>query len=131
VFCFFWIFFFHLQVTATSICEYDISAASFGLSSHSLDAVSGGSPADRANTFREVLEGKKGPYRDFIVMNAAAGLYACGLANDWKNAAEKVQSSLDSGAAKATTEHYIRLTQSMASLAPTTSALAPTHPADK
>ena len=64
-----------------------------------LDDLQGGDPARNAEIARQVLGGASGPQRDIVLVNAAAGLVAAGLAGDLKSAMAKAAESIDSGAA--------------------------------
>ncbi|WP_287152636.1 anthranilate phosphoribosyltransferase [Candidatus Solincola tengchongensis] len=60
----------------------------------------GGSAEDNACIIRdEVLSGKPGPRRDISVLNAAAALYAAGMAADLQEGISLAQESVDSGRA--------------------------------
>ncbi len=48
----------------------------------------------------EILSGAEGPRRDIVLMNAAAGLVAGGLAADLRSAMTMAARSIDSGAAR-------------------------------
>ena len=65
-----------------------------------LDDLRGGDAATNADLLVRVLEGEKGPRRDIVVANAAAGLVAAGMAADWREGVSRAQESLDSGAAR-------------------------------
>jgi len=71
----------------------------FGVPRASLDALAGGDAADNARITREVLGGMKGPRRDIVVVNAAMGLLAAGLASTPREAAAKASEAIDSGRA--------------------------------
>ena len=71
----------------------------FGMPRASLDALAGGDAADNARITREILGGKKGPRRDIVVVNAAVGLLACGLAATPREAVAKASEAIDSGRA--------------------------------
>jgi len=73
----------------------------FGVPRASLDALAGGDAADNARITREVLGGMKGPRRDIVVVNAAMGLLAAGLASAPREAAAKASEAIDSGRALA------------------------------
>ena len=73
----------------------------FGVPRASLDALAGGDAADNARITREVLGGMKGPRRDIVVVNAAMGLLAAGLASTPREAAAKASEAIDSGRALA------------------------------
>ena len=56
-------------------------------------------PAESAAAIRDVLAGVTGPRRDVVVLNAAAVLWAAGLASDLPAARAAAESAIDSGAA--------------------------------
>jgi anthranilate phosphoribosyltransferase len=71
----------------------------FGVSRARLDELAGGDPAHNAQIIRNVLAGQKGPQRDIVVVNAAAGLVVAGLAQDLRSGAGDAARAIDSGAA--------------------------------
>ena len=46
-----------------------------------------------------ILEGREGPHRDIVVVNAAAGLVASGVAQDLRDGVHRAESALSSGEA--------------------------------
>jgi anthranilate phosphoribosyltransferase len=64
-----------------------------------LEELSVAGPAESAAAIRDVLAGAKGPRRDVVVLNAAAVLWAAGLASDLPTARATAESAIDSGAA--------------------------------
>jgi len=73
----------------------------FGVNRASLDSVRGGDRFANAAITREILSGAKGPKRDIVIMNAAAGLLVADAAPDLASAVSKAKESIDSGAAAA------------------------------
>ena len=73
--------------------------ADFGVRTASLDDLAGGDAARNAQIAREILAGATGPARDIVLVNAAAGLLAAGLAADVRLAMAAAARSIDSGAA--------------------------------
>lgn len=71
----------------------------FGVKRTFGEALLGGDAARNAAITREILGGAKGPARDIVLVNSAAGLLAAGLAKDLRNGVELAEKSLDSGAA--------------------------------
>jgi anthranilate phosphoribosyltransferase len=72
----------------------------FGLKRASLAELKGGEATENAAITLEILGGAKGPKRDVVVMNAAAGLVVTGKARTFKDAAAMAAAAIDSGAAK-------------------------------
>jgi anthranilate phosphoribosyltransferase len=63
-------------------------------------ALRGGDGARNAEIALEILGGAPGPRRDIVLMNAAAGLVAGGLASDLRQGMNMAAYSIDSGAAR-------------------------------
>jgi len=92
---------------------YEVSPQHFGFKRASLTEVKGGSPEDNANMLRRILDGKGGPQRDVVVMNAAAVLLASNRASDFKEGAHLAEEVIDSGQAREKLEGLVRLSQSL------------------
>jgi anthranilate phosphoribosyltransferase len=92
---------------------FTISPEDFGLQRRSV-ARRRGDPVENARVTRAMLDGEKnGDFavaRDLVVINAAAGLYLAGVANDFQNAAAMAHESIDSGQAASKLEGLIRET---------------------
>jgi anthranilate phosphoribosyltransferase len=75
--------------------------ADFGVPTVRLQALAGGAATENARITREILEGVGGPKRDIVLVNAAAGLMAAGLAQAPREAMGQAAEAIDSGRAKA------------------------------
>jgi anthranilate phosphoribosyltransferase len=64
-----------------------------------ISTLAGGDPKQNAVITRSILEGEKGPRRDIVCLNAAAGLIAGGAAKDFIDGFRLAEKTLDSGAA--------------------------------
>jgi anthranilate phosphoribosyltransferase len=82
-----------------SVREFAWRPEDFGLERASLDSLRVEGPTASAALIREVLAGKRGPARDIVVLNAAAGLIATGRVNDPKSAAGLAAASIEKGVA--------------------------------
>jgi len=67
---------------------------------HSAKDLAGGSPAENAAILRRVLNGEKGPARDIVLLNAAAGIAAGAKAGTLKESYQLAQESIDGGKAR-------------------------------
>jgi anthranilate phosphoribosyltransferase len=76
----------------------------FGVPKVSLGALRGGDAAENANLTVELLGGMKGPKRDIVLVNAAAGLMAAGKAATPREGVAKAAAAIDSGRAMAVLE---------------------------
>lgn len=57
-------------------------------------------PAASARVIRDILDGRAGPARDIVVINAAAALWVAGVAPDLTGCVARAIDAIDSGAAK-------------------------------
>lgn len=95
----------------------------FGLPTHPLSSVRGGTPDLNALTFNAILSGSEEPpshlsapfgadspslqaITDYVLLNAAALLHISGRAKDWKDGVRIARDSIASGGAKAAFEGF-------------------------
>ena len=87
----------------------EITPEQFGLRRCAKTDVVGGTPAENAQITRDILAGvERGPKHDIALLNAAAGLYASQLAPSIQEGLALAQQQIDSGAATATLEAFVR-----------------------
>ena len=89
------------------IRAFTISPEDAGLPRAAPADLRGGDPAHNAQALRAVLAGEKSPYRDIAVLNAAAALVVAGRAGDLREGARLAALALDAGAAAATLDKLI------------------------
>ena len=92
------------------IRTYYIQSEDFGIKRASLEELRGGTREENAFILKDILQGKKGPRREIILINAAACLAAAGLAEDLKKGIKLAEDSIDSGKAKEKLEQLIAFT---------------------
>ena len=78
-----------------------------GLTRHPISAIRGGDAAHNAAALRALLRGEKGPYRDAVLLNAAAALLIADTATDLRDGAERAAEVIDSGAADRLLDQWI------------------------
>jgi len=83
-----------------------LDPSEFGLGSATRDDLRGGDPAANAEVFRALVDGRRGPVRDAVLLNAAGALVAfdgppARVADAFPGALERVAAAVDSGAAAA------------------------------
>ncbi len=88
---------------------YEVEPDSFGIATAPKDAIAGGDAAVNADLLKGVLEGRQGPHRDVVLLNAAPALVAGEAAADWREALAVAADSIDSGAALAKLDALERL----------------------
>ena len=84
-----------------------ISPAEIGLPTHPTSSIHGGDPAYNAAALRRLLKGEAGPYRDAVLLNAAAALIVAGRADGWAEGVEDAGEVLDNGLANALLDCWI------------------------
>ena len=109
------------EISRGRVVEHDLNPSDLGIPRASLSDLRGGSPAENAAIVRRVFDGERGPVRDIVALNAAAGLVAFELSEDpsaierpiGQRLKEKMQVALeilDSGAAQTTLSAWVSAT---------------------
>ncbi|MGE0405094.1 MAG: anthranilate phosphoribosyltransferase [Candidatus Korobacteraceae bacterium] len=87
-----------------AIRTFEVAPEQFGFQRAPLDAIVGGDAAANAQIIRELLEGRRSPHRDIVVLNAAAAFTVAGKADSIQDAIPLAEQAIDSGAARSTLE---------------------------
>lgn len=82
------------------VTTFEVEPGDVGLKTSKPGELKGGEAAENAAALRAVLDGKPGPYRDVVLMNAGAGLVVSGKAKDFAEGVQLAAKSIDSGKAK-------------------------------
>jgi anthranilate phosphoribosyltransferase len=77
---------------------------------HRLEDILGGTPSENSKAFIDLLDGKKGAYRDAVLLNSAAALVVAEKSGDLASGVEIAKESIDSGKAKSTLKKLIKIT---------------------
>jgi anthranilate phosphoribosyltransferase len=88
---------------------FEIAPEDVGLPRIKPEVLRGGDADTNAEALKAVLEGIKGPYRDVAVLNAAAALVVAAKARDIAHGVALAQHSIDSGAAEASLDRLIAI----------------------
>jgi anthranilate phosphoribosyltransferase len=104
--------------TKTQVCElkngkvkeFIISPSEFGVKKANPKELLGKDRETNAQIAREVLDGKRGPCRDIVCLNAGAGLYAAGAVMTIKEGFELANITIDSGRAKEKLLFFVEFT---------------------
>lgn len=93
------------------IKTFKVAPRDLGVEKANMEFIVGTNPEESAETIFKILYGyvKAGdPKRDFVAVNAAAGIIVGGMAEDFKCALELAQESIDSGAAYKKLEELVK-----------------------
>jgi anthranilate phosphoribosyltransferase len=93
-----------------TIREFTVTPEQAGLARAPIAAIRGGDAATNAAALEALLGGATGPYRDTVLLNAAAALIVAGRAVDLPDGVAQAAQALDSGAASAALETLRRET---------------------
>ncbi|MDP8917118.1 MAG: anthranilate phosphoribosyltransferase [Pseudomonadota bacterium] len=87
---------------------FTITPEAVGLPRASLDDLRGGDPAHNAQALRELLDGRSGPYRDIVLLNAAAAFLVAEAVETLRQGVERAAAAIDEGRARAALEGLVR-----------------------
>lgn len=82
-----------------NISQMEINPQDYGFPLGSIDDLRGGSPDENAQIIEKILKGEKGPRRDVVVLNAAAGIMVGGKATTMEEGIQLAKEAIDSGKA--------------------------------
>ncbi len=83
-----------------NIQRYSISPADFGIRAENASELKGGNAIENAEIIRNLLKNEdRGPKRDLMLINAAAGLYICGKADNISDGMKIAKELVGSGKA--------------------------------
>mgnify|MGYP001821820019 FL=1 len=99
------------ELDAGQVRTFEVSPEDFWLPPVPLEALRGGDAEHNAGILRRVLRGDRGPARNAVILNAAAGLCVAGAAADPDSAARLAGDAIDSGAAREMLERWVNRTR--------------------
>jgi anthranilate phosphoribosyltransferase len=80
---------------------FEVTPEQAGLPKARLEDLRGADPETNAQALRALLTGAPGPFRDIVLLNAAAALIVAGRADDLRDSVQQAAQAIDSGAADA------------------------------
>ena len=95
--------------------SYVVDPIALGLQRASPEHIRGADAATNAELARRVLAGEKGAHRDIVLLNAAAGIVAGGLAADVLEGLAKAAEAVDEGRAEERLDRLVEVSQAAAS----------------
>lgn len=93
------------------VSSYFIEPKDFGLARIPLKELVGGMAEENARIVRDILQGRRGPKRDVVCLNAAPALVAGGFARTLQEGYQQAAKVIDSGAAAEKLDKLIQFTQ--------------------
>ena len=96
------------------VSEYEIHPEDFGLTMRSTRALQVKTPEESRQMLLGVLDNHEGAARDVVLMNAGMALYAANVVDSMEQGIDRARQALDSGAAKAKLEQFVKLSCELA-----------------
>ncbi len=100
------------SIKGGNLTSFEVTPEDAGLPRATLADLKGGDPAHNAARLRELLDGAKSPYRDIVLLNAAAAFIVAGRADTLKLGASLAAQEIDSGRARATLDKLVSVSNS-------------------
>jgi anthranilate phosphoribosyltransferase len=94
-----------------AVRAFEVGPEDIGLARVAPEALEGGDAEANAGAIRELLTGSVGPFRDIVLLNAAAALVVAEKAEDLREGAMLAAASIDEGRAKQALERLVTLSQ--------------------
>ncbi|MDD1716038.1 MAG: anthranilate phosphoribosyltransferase [Methanolinea sp.] len=91
-----------------TISEYTLTPEQFGISRSPIESLRGGTPEENAGIIRGILDGRRSPARDVVIMNAGAAIYLGGRAKDIGEGITAAEDAIRSGCAKEKLVHLVK-----------------------
>lgn len=92
-----------------SISRMSLHPEEVGLPVYDRSHILGGNAKDNAAILLDVLKGKKGAYRDTVLLNAGIGIFTAGKADSIREGISLAAESIDSGRAQSKLDYLIRI----------------------
>lgn len=98
------------EVSGHYVTHKKLTPEDFGITRSSFIGLKAANPKESAELILRVLDGKTGPARDVVVINAAAALWVSGLSENLLLATDRCISAIDNGHAKEMLGELIEIT---------------------
>jgi anthranilate phosphoribosyltransferase len=88
---------------------FEVTPEQIGVERARIEDLKGGTPVENATAIGELLGGARSPYRDIVLLNAAAALLIAGRVGTLREGAAIAARSIDGGAAKSALEAMLSI----------------------
>lgn len=96
------------------IVEYEIHPEDFGFNMVSSRNLRVDNADESRQMLLDVLDNKPGPARDIVLLNAGSALYSANVADSMADGIRRAREAIESGAARAKLDQFVRVTRSFA-----------------
>jgi anthranilate phosphoribosyltransferase len=98
------------ELKGGAVRSFEVTPEALGLPRASLDQLKGGEAEDNAAAVSALLDGAPGPFRDIVLLNAAAALVVADAAPDLAGGIAQAAEAIDSGRARAVLTRLVAIT---------------------
>jgi anthranilate phosphoribosyltransferase len=98
------------ELKDAEVSEFVVHPADFGIEPSSLEPIQVRNAQESKAMLLGVLQGRAGPARDIVVLNAGAAIYVAGVARSMAEGVDKARAAISSGAARAKLEELVEFT---------------------
>ena len=95
------------ELKGGAIRTFEVTPEDADLPRAKIEDLKGGDAIANARALRAMLHGQPGPYRDVVLLNAAAALIVAGTVDDLRQGVARAAVAIDSGAALATLDRLV------------------------
>jgi anthranilate phosphoribosyltransferase len=92
------------------VTSFEVTPEDAGLPRATLDDLKGGDPAANAAHLTALLDGRRCPLRDIVLLNSAAALIVAARARDLRQGVDQAAQSIDEGKARRVLEKLVAIT---------------------
>jgi anthranilate phosphoribosyltransferase len=100
-----------LALSEGDITSFEVDPTGYGIPEVPLGALAGGTPAENAEAVRRVMAAERGPHRDIVVLNAAAGLVVGGRCPDLASGIALASTVIDDGEASQLLDRLVEVSR--------------------
>ena len=100
------------EVRDGKVSTYEVGPEAFGIDKAQKRDVAPKDLQDNIKVFKSILDGRKDPNRDMVLVNSAVALVAAGRAGDFREGIKVSSDSIDSGRARSVLNRLIKFTNS-------------------
>jgi anthranilate phosphoribosyltransferase len=90
------------QIKDGNLTSFEVSPEDAGIPRARPDDLKGADPHYNATRLRALLDGEPGPYRDIVLLNAAAAFIVADKTSDLRSGVKLAETAIDSGKARQT-----------------------------
>jgi anthranilate phosphoribosyltransferase len=102
-----------VEVLDGSTRRFEVTPEEVGLERATREQIAVGGPGENAEAAEGLLRGERGAVRDMVVLNAAAGLVVCGMADTLADGVKQAEVSIDDGRAARTLGELVAVSRAI------------------